>query len=84
MNDAEADPDDAAEGGVWVDPPQYFDKIVWPGYVKAHADIFDSGDVERGQLNDDWKTLKVITPLEGSREMTRAFELSCEAIMHIL
>ncbi|WVQ94847.1 hypothetical protein IAU59_001930 [Kwoniella sp. CBS 9459] len=34
-------PDDAAAGDVWVDPPGYFGKIVWPGYVKAHQHIFE-------------------------------------------
>ncbi|WVF67248.1 hypothetical protein IAT40_001996 [Kwoniella sp. CBS 6097] len=35
-------PDDAAAGDVWVDPPGYFGKIVWPGYIKAHKHIFES------------------------------------------
>ncbi|OCF34208.1 nicotinamide riboside kinase [Kwoniella heveanensis BCC8398] len=28
-------------GDVWVDPPGYFGKIVWPGYIKAHQHIFE-------------------------------------------
>ena len=30
-----ADPNDAAAGGVWTDPPNYFEQIVYPAYVKA-------------------------------------------------
>jgi len=75
-----ADPDDAAAGGVWVDPPHYFDQIVYPAYVKAHEDIFEGGDVEKGELRKGWD-LKVMAPLEGKEEMTRAFEQSCENII---
>ncbi|WVO15072.1 hypothetical protein L204_102716 [Cryptococcus depauperatus] len=38
--------------GVWVDPPGYFDKIVWPGYVKAHQDVFK--DLKTGELELCW------------------------------
>ncbi|EJD51187.1 P-loop containing nucleoside triphosphate hydrolase protein [Auricularia subglabra TFB-10046 SS5] len=39
-----------AEGEMWVDPPYYFDGIVYPAYVKAHQHLFAAGDVERGAL----------------------------------
>ncbi len=39
-----------AEGTTWVDPPGYFDKIVWPAYVEAHKNLFEGGDVEKGEL----------------------------------
>lgn len=75
------DPDDAAAGGVWVDPPNYFTNIVYPAYVKAHAEMFESGDVENGQLATAWEDrVEVLRPLEGAEEMTKAFESSCEAI----
>ncbi|GFZ50946.1 hypothetical protein JCM24511_08704 [Saitozyma sp. JCM 24511] len=74
-------PDDAAAGGVWVDPPNYFTNIVYPAYVKAHAEMFESGDVENGQLATAWEDrVEVLRPLEGAEEMTKAFESSCEAI----
>lgn len=31
--------------GFWVDPPGYFDDMVWPGYVKTHGYLFENGDV---------------------------------------
>ncbi|KAK9368363.1 P-loop containing nucleoside triphosphate hydrolase protein [Lipomyces kononenkoae] len=32
--------------GFWVDPPGYFDNIVWPGYVNAHKHLFEGEDIE--------------------------------------
>lgn len=38
------------DGEVWEDPPSYFDEIVWPAYLDAHAGMFEKGDVENGAL----------------------------------
>lgn len=79
------DPDDAAAGGVWVDPPNYFEQIVYPAYIKAHEGIFERGDVEAGEVKEEWgeggKRLEVLRPLEGAEEMTRVFGEGCEAIL---
>ncbi|KAK9462919.1 P-loop containing nucleoside triphosphate hydrolase protein [Lipomyces oligophaga] len=32
--------------GFWVDPPEYFDKYVWPGYIESHKHLFANGDVD--------------------------------------
>lgn len=74
------DPDDAAAGGVWTDPPNYFEQIVYPAYTKAHEQIFENGDIEQGEVKADWKGLHVLQPLEGVEEMTRCFQQSCEVI----
>ncbi|WFD00966.1 hypothetical protein MYAM1_003723 [Malassezia yamatoensis] len=37
------------DGSVWEDPPFYFDAIVWPAYLEAHAKMFQNQDVECGQ-----------------------------------
>jgi nicotinamide/nicotinate riboside kinase len=76
---AHEDPDDAAAGGVWEDPPNYFEQIVYPGYVKAHEKIFE-GDVENGPVRKEWAGLKVLVPKEGTEGMTMAFNQSCIAI----
>ncbi|KAG0689665.1 ribosylnicotinamide kinase [Pichia californica] len=34
------------EGNVWLDPPGYFDKFVWPGYYTYHKDLFVNGEDE--------------------------------------
>ncbi|EMG48723.1 hypothetical protein G210_0661 [Candida maltosa Xu316] len=35
--------------GFWVDPPDYFTKIVLPAYVKSHKYLFENGDVENNK-----------------------------------
>jgi len=77
-----ADPDDAAAGGVWTDPPHYFEQIVYPAYVKAHEQIFENGDVEEGQVKSEG--LHVLQPLEGRDEMTKCFQESCGIIQRAL
>ncbi|KAK7021927.1 ribosylnicotinamide kinase [Paramarasmius palmivorus] len=39
------------EGDIWRDPPQYWEKIVWPAYLRAHQHLFEDGDVMDGKLN---------------------------------
>ncbi|ORY33384.1 hypothetical protein BCR39DRAFT_463559 [Naematelia encephala] len=73
-------PDDAAAGGVWSDPPNYFEEIVYPAYIKAHEHLFDN--VETGQLKERWTDrLQVVRPREGAEEMTRVFGESCKGII---
>ncbi|PPR01343.1 hypothetical protein CVT24_006321 [Panaeolus cyanescens] len=36
------------EGNTWTDPPQYWEKIVWPAYLKAHKHMFENEDVLSG------------------------------------
>lgn len=35
------------------DPPLYFSHILWPSHLKAHAHLFENGDVEAGALRGD-------------------------------
>lgn len=32
--------------GFWVDPPNYFRDVVWPGFVDNHKHLFVNGDVD--------------------------------------
>ncbi|KAM0790659.1 hypothetical protein ACM66B_004519 [Microbotryomycetes sp. NB124-2] len=43
---------DMSEGALWRDPPNYWDNIVWPAYLKAHKPLFVNGDVEQGQIDE--------------------------------
>lgn len=36
--------------GFWVDPPNYFSKIVWPAYVKSHAYLYQGEKVDSNEL----------------------------------
>ncbi|KAF8524848.1 P-loop containing nucleoside triphosphate hydrolase protein [Hysterangium stoloniferum] len=40
------------EGALWRDPPNYWEQIVYPAYVRAHRHLFEGGNVEDGKLND--------------------------------
>ncbi|WPK24820.1 hypothetical protein PUMCH_002112 [Australozyma saopauloensis] len=44
----------ATSDGFWVDPPGYFDQIVWPQYVLTHKYLFLNDDVE-GELKEESK-----------------------------
>ncbi|KIJ50607.1 hypothetical protein M422DRAFT_27227 [Sphaerobolus stellatus SS14] len=39
-----------SEGSLWRDPPNYWEQIVYPAYVRAHQHLFEGGDVENGKL----------------------------------
>ncbi|VVT57749.1 uncharacterized protein SAPINGB_P005850 [Magnusiomyces paraingens] len=43
--------------GFWTDPPGYFDDMVWPGYVRSHAYLFQKNGGEGGNNGDDPKGL---------------------------
>ena len=32
-------------GGFWVDPPEYFSRMVWPEYIESHRHLFENEDV---------------------------------------
>ncbi|KAG2007426.1 hypothetical protein CC2G_015122 [Coprinopsis cinerea AmutBmut pab1-1] len=46
------------EGEVWKDPPQYWEKIVWPAYIRAHEHLFEEGDVESGKVKEGYILLE--------------------------
>ncbi|KAF8322264.1 P-loop containing nucleoside triphosphate hydrolase protein [Clavulina sp. PMI_390] len=46
---AQTDP----EGLIWKDPPHYWERIVYPAYVKAHSHLFIDGDVEKGEIKPE-------------------------------
>lgn len=37
--------------GFWVDPPNYFEQIVWPEYQKTHLYLFENDDVNSSLNN---------------------------------
>ncbi|CAG8607972.1 13816_t:CDS:2 [Funneliformis caledonium] len=39
-------------GRRWVDPPNYFDQMVWPNYIKANDHIINRSGGENDLLND--------------------------------
>jgi hypothetical protein len=73
-----------SDGSTWVDPPKYFEGVVYPAYQQAHADIFIDGNVEHGTVKDDWaafpRGLLVMDPKDGEAEVTRVYELALERL----
>ncbi|KIK68934.1 hypothetical protein GYMLUDRAFT_255552 [Collybiopsis luxurians FD-317 M1] len=56
------------EGSLWRDPPQYWEQIVWPGYLEAHQGIFIDGDVEHGGPSGKVERLVMINGIEMSMD----------------
>lgn len=52
------------EGGLWRDPPGYFDDIVYPAYVRANKNLFEGSDIEKGAA------LTPVTAAGGTAEST--------------
>jgi hypothetical protein len=44
-----------ADGYIWSHPPNYWENVVWPAYLKAHKDLFAEGAVNRDavRINSD-------------------------------
>jgi nicotinamide/nicotinate riboside kinase len=70
------------EGDAWVDPPDYWEKIVLPAYLDAHREIFEDGDVENGGLTNKVKGLVLIEPERENKEMsmTDIVERCCQEL----
>lgn len=45
----------------WVDPPGYFDKMVYPAYAKSHKHLFQDGNVEMDLDTSKVKDLKILS-----------------------
>lgn len=61
------------------DPPNYWENIVWPAYVSAHAPLFLNGDVEAGQ--PDSKKIEGVVLLEASElKMDGMVDRACQLI----
>lgn len=49
----------------------YWEHIVYPGYIEAHKDMFENGDVENGKLTGERASgLVVIEPVKKGAEMS--------------
>ncbi|KAF9261949.1 P-loop containing nucleoside triphosphate hydrolase protein [Marasmius fiardii PR-910] len=56
------------EGDVWRDPPEYWARVVWPAYVRAHKHMFEGDDVARGNLSGKVKKLILFESTEAKME----------------
>ena len=83
----------STEGGFWVDPPGYFDDIVYPAYLEAHSHMFSNGDVESGSLKEELQEAKTFTLIDAVHDeensdekvvMTRVLSKACEEVVRHL
>ncbi|MCJ1250993.1 ribosylnicotinamide kinase [Trapelia coarctata] len=71
--------------GFWEDPPDYVEKVVWPGYVEEHAFMFEGGDVDGKVGHEVVERLGVqVCPGEGEWDMTRVLEWAVDAVIKSL
>ncbi|KAI5118192.1 hypothetical protein M0805_005547 [Coniferiporia weirii] len=70
-----------AEGTLWRDPPQYFEQIVYPAYIRAHERVFSGGDVEAGAPSGFVERLVLIETEKTS--IDKVFEEACGAILGV-
>ncbi|KAG0702970.1 hypothetical protein DFH29DRAFT_1044387 [Suillus ampliporus] len=75
-----------SKGDAWVDPPDYWEKIVLPAYLDAHREIFEGGDVENGDLTSKVKGLVLIeAEKEGQvMSMTDVVERCCQELHQLV
>lgn len=67
--------------GFWVDPPGYFDKIVWPEYMRSHKDLFVDGDVE-GVLTKESRELGLTDVAnDGSKSLAELIMWAMEEVI---
>ncbi|KAF2154429.1 P-loop containing nucleoside triphosphate hydrolase protein [Myriangium duriaei CBS 260.36] len=67
--------------GFWEDPPGYVDEIVWPNYVKDHAFLFESGDVQGSPKKDVLRRLGIqAMPYDAGGSMTRCVQWGYEIL----
>lgn len=55
--------------GWWEDPPDYFDQIVWPNFVKEHSFLFKNQDVH-GDVDEAVSAERGINVVPGSGQLT--------------
>ncbi|KAL7266086.1 ribosylnicotinamide kinase [Rhizina undulata] len=68
--------------GFWTDPPGYFDKIVWPNYVKNHKHLFINDDVA-GLLKPEVLTEKKIhSPKHPEMPMNEVFAWAVDLLIN--
>jgi nicotinamide/nicotinate riboside kinase len=71
--------------GWWEDPPGYWEKVVWPNYVKDHAFLFENKDVEAKVKEDVVEQLGVDVMPEGMEgNMTALVEWAYEVVSQAL
>ena len=67
------------EGALWRDPPNYWEQIVYPAYVRAHAHMLSDEDIENGKPNGKVEDLVLVDAVDVGMDVV--FEKACEAMV---
>jgi nicotinamide/nicotinate riboside kinase len=70
------------EGALWRDPPGYWEQIVYPAYIDAHREVFQSGDVENGEPGSRVEGLIVLESVK--MEMNDVVKRCCEVLKEVV
>ncbi len=71
--------------GFWVDPPGYFDAVVWPNYVRQHAFLYEDDDVASGRLDRAALERYAICAMTGeNRRQQREEETTEDGVASVL
>ncbi|SGZ50027.1 CIC11C00000003616 [Sungouiella intermedia] len=66
--------------GFWEDPPGYFDKIVWPEFIRSHSHLFEDGNVE-GALTTEYQNLGLADVAnDGSKSLAELIKWSMDQV----
>ncbi|KAF8230220.1 P-loop containing nucleoside triphosphate hydrolase protein [Tricholoma matsutake] len=70
------------EGTLWRDPPGYWEQIVYPAYVDAHQEVFQNGNVEKGEAGSKVEDLVVLDILD--MEMKDILKRCCQVLKEVV
>jgi nicotinamide/nicotinate riboside kinase len=68
-------------GRRWVDPPNYFDKMVWPNYYKVNRHIIDRQEVDNNVVNDNMLKDLIILESNNLSRLSKNIEFVVKTIL---
>ncbi|KAJ1304598.1 hypothetical protein OPQ81_005741 [Rhizoctonia solani] len=78
---------DQSEGSLWRDPPNYWEQIVYPAYLRAHKHLFKNEDVEKADLTPEYVNKLLLLHGEGHGDQTldmgQMVEASAQCILAV-
>lgn len=72
------------EGLLWKDPPHYWERIVYPAYIKAHSHLFIDANVETGSLTPSAAEQGIVLLEASGMSMAELLDATCRAVMEAL
>ncbi|KAK6535324.1 ribosylnicotinamide kinase [Orbilia ellipsospora] len=66
--------------GFWSDPPGYFERLVWPAYLKQHSYLYKDGNMDSGVLTQEAFDSGIRTPKETDQSLMQTLEWAVSAL----